>query len=66
MGEFPPRFELQYVAQPVRNPSLAGWSSWLSRIVNTDEVAGSSPALVNFFFLPIPFLFHTVMSDRNA
>ncbi len=25
---------------------MAGWCSWLSRIVNTDKVAGSSPALV--------------------
>jgi hypothetical protein len=29
---------------------LAGWCSWLSRIVNTDKVAGSSPALVIVFF----------------
>jgi hypothetical protein len=34
----------------------AGWDSWLFRIANTDEVAGSNPALVillfAFFTLP--------------
>ena len=30
---------------------LAGWCSWLSRIVNTDKVAGSSPALVINFLI---------------
>lgn len=28
---------------------MAGWCSWLSRIVNTDKVLGSSPSLVNIF-----------------
>ena len=30
----------------------AGWCSWLSRIVNTDKVLGSSPSLVIYFFFP--------------
>ena len=40
---------------------MAGWCSWLSRIVNssicTDKVLGSSPSLVKFFFFFLCLLF---------
>ncbi|PYH89365.1 hypothetical protein BO71DRAFT_110229 [Aspergillus ellipticus CBS 707.79] len=29
---------------------LAGWCSWLSRMLHTHKVLGSSPSLVIFFF----------------
>ena len=29
---------------------MLGWCCWLSHIVNTDEVVGSSPALSTYFF----------------
>ena len=34
---------------------VLGWCSWLSHIVNTDEVVGSSPALSTPFSIADPF-----------
>jgi hypothetical protein len=47
-------------------PRKAGWDSWLFRIVNTDEVAGSNPALVILFFAFFYFAYFAVMLTHLA
>ena len=41
---------MEYIAINCQEQATAGWCSWLSRIVNTDKVLGSSPSLVSFFW----------------
>ena len=52
--------EIMNIELIIANLVKAGWSSWLSRIVNTDKVTGSSPVLVNVSFLldyPSPLVY---------
>ena len=42
------RFELFNANYTVLYLCTAGWCSWLSRFLNTEEVLGSNPSLVTF------------------
>ena len=44
---------------------LAGWCSWLSRIVNTDKVASSSLALVNLCFASVLSVLNMIWRIRG-
>ena len=69
MGEFPPRFELQYVAQPVPNPhhwpvGVAGYLASLTPMRSPDRARHWSTsffALFHFFILLCPIEIHSVV-----